>query len=453
MSDSLLLIVNLLLTIAFIVVATSKYKLHPFLALLIASYAMAFLSGMEPVLIGETIRKGFGGMMEYIGIIILLGTIIGVILEKTGAAITMANTVIKIFGSRYPALTMSLVGYIVSIPVFCDSGFIILSSLRKTLTRKLNYSSVTMTIALATGLYASHTFIPPTPGPIAAAGNLGLSNQLGLVILFGLIVSSAALLAGYFWALRVGKKYASSEDDEFFDEERYEKEMAKYGPLPSPFKAFAPIFIPIALIALGSIAVFPGHPFGDGVIFNILLFLGKPINALLIGFFFALLLLPRWDKSTLYDWMEEGIGSAASIIMITGAGGAFGMVLKVTHIGDSIGALLSDYQMGLFLPFIIAAAFKTAQGSSTVALVATSALVAPLLAQLGLDSEYGRVLTVMAIGAGAMTVSHANDSFFWVVTRFGGIDVGTAYRTQTVATLLQGVSAMITIVLLSWIVL
>lgn len=453
MSDSLSLIIILSVTIVFIVIATSRYKLHPFITLLLAAYGMAFATGMEPASIGALISKGFGGMLEYIGIIILLGTMIGVILEKTGAAITMANSVIRVLGSRFPGLTMSIIGYIVSIPVFCDSGFIILSSLRKSLTRKLNYSSVTMTVALATGLYASHTFVPPTPGPIAAAGNLGLNDQLGLVIFFGLIVSSTAVLAGYFWAVYVGKKYHSLEDDEHFDEAAYEQEMKKYGDLPSEFKSFAPIFIPILLIALGSVATFPGYPLGEGLLFKILEFLGKPINALFIGLFFAMSLLPAWNKTTLGDWMEEGIKNAASIIMITGAGGAFGAVLKATQIGDSIGALLQDHNIGIFLPFIIAAAFKTAQGSSTVALVATSALIAPMLPTLGLDSTYGRVLAVMATGAGAMTVSHANDSFFWVVTRFGGLDVATAYKTQTMATLLQGLTAMATITLISWIIL
>ena len=157
--------------------------------------------------------------------------------------------------------------------------------------------------------------------------------------------------------------------------------------------------------------------------------------------------------SAITGWIGKGITAAAPILLITGAGGAFGAILKETQIGETLGNILAGYHLGIFLPFIIAAAFKTAQGSSTVALVATSALIAPLLASIGLDSLYGKVLAVMATGAGAMTISHANDSYFWVVTQFSGMDVKTGYKTHTLATLIQGVVSMIIIFFLSLIIL
>jgi len=160
------------------------------------------------------------------------------------------------------------------------------------------------------------------------------------------------------------------------------------------------------------------------------------------------LLFPKFNKETLTGWIGDGISAAAPILLITGAGGAFGAILKETQIGETIGNLLADYQLGIFLPFIIAAAFKTAQGSTTVAMVATSALIAPLLAGIGLDSEIGRVLAVMSIGAGAMTISHVNDSYFWVVTQFSGMDVKTGLKTHTVGTLIQGTSAIVFIFIL-----
>jgi GntP family gluconate:H+ symporter len=392
---------------------------------------------MPALEIGKTIRTGFGGILTYIGIVIILGTIIGTILEKSGAAITMADSVLKVVGEKHPGLAMSIIGYIVSIPVFCDSGFVILSSLRKSLAKRTKSSSVMMSVALATGLYATHTFVPPTPGPIAAAGNLGLNENLGLVILVGLFVSVVGMLAGYIWAKIAGKKYKSKEDYEEL-EMSYEEIKQQYGELPSAWKAFAPIAVPIVLIALGSVAAFPTKPLGEGGLFTVLSFLGKPINALFIGFFFSLLLLPKLNEETLSGWIGEGLKSASIIIMVTGAGGALGAVLKATPIGDYLGSTLTTFHLGIFLPFIIAAALKSAQGSSTVALVTTSALVAPLLSTLGFESTIGRVLVVMAIGAGAMTVSHANDSFFWVVAEFSGMDVSTAYKSQTVATLIQG---------------
>ncbi|MEF2483182.1 GntP family permease [Vibrio mimicus] len=448
------LILILLAVIAFIVLATTKFKLHPFLALLIAAFVAAFAYGLPADSIAKTITTGFGGILGYIGLVIVLGTIIGVILEKSGAAITMADTVIKLLGERFPTLTMSIIGYIVSIPVFCDSGFVILNSLKESLAKRLATSSVAMSVALATGLYATHTFVPPTPGPIAAAGNLGLESQLGLVIAIGLFVAAVAAIAGMLWANRFQKVEADIVDAQESSKQDWQALKASYGTLPTASQAFAPIFVPILLICLGSIAKFPSFPVGKGILFEVLTFLGQPLTALLIGLLLSVRLLKSTDKVAEFgERISQGITSAAPILLITGAGGAFGAVLKATPLGDYLGTTLSALGVGIFMPFIVAAALKSAQGSSTVALVTTSALVAPLLGQLGLDSEMGRALTVMAIGAGAMTVSHANDSFFWVVSQFSRMSVGLAYRAQTMATLVQGVTAMAVVYVLSLILL
>lgn len=447
------LILILVAIIIFIVIASTKWKIHPFLALLAASFITAFAYGVPANKIAGIINAGFGGILGYIGLVIVLGTIIGVILEKSGAAITMADSVIKLLGERFPTLTMSFIGYLVSIPVFCDSGFVILNSLKESLAKRLRTSSVAMSVALSTGLYATHTFVPPTPGPIAAAGNLGLESSLGLVIGIGLIVAAVASLAGLWWANRF-----VHVDPDIIDEQQpqldWQKLKESYGQLPSPLQAFAPIFVPILLICLNSVAKFPSHPFGEGIVFALLDFIGHPLTALLIGLLLAACLLKSDDKLTEFsERITQGIIAAAPIILITGAGGAFGAVIKETPLTEYLGTHLSSLGVGIFMPFIVAAALKTAQGSSTVSLVATSAMVAPLLGQLGLDSEMGRVLTVMAIGAGAMTVSHANDSFFWVVSQFSRMSVGLAYRAQTIATLIQGVVTMLMVYLLSLILL
>ncbi|WP_337921374.1 GntP family permease [Vibrio cholerae] len=448
------LILILLAIIAFIVLATTKFKVHPFLALLLAAFLGAFAYGLPADTIAKTITTGFGGILGYIGLVIVLGTIIGVILEKSGAAITMADTVIKLLGERFPTLTMSIIGYIVSIPVFCDSGFVILNSLKESLAKRLATSSVAMSVALATGLYATHTFVPPTPGPIAAAGNLGLESQLGLVIAIGLFVAAVAAIAGMLWANRFQAVEADIIDSQESPKQDWQALKASYGQLPSASQAFAPIFVPILLICLGSIAKFPSFPFGQGMLFEVLGFLGQPLTALLIGLLLAVRLLKSADKVAEFgERISQGITAAAPILLITGAGGAFGAVLKATPLADYLGTTLSALGAGIFMPFIVAAALKSAQGSSTVALVTTSALVAPLLGQLGLDSEMGRALTVMAIGAGAMTVSHANDSFFWVVSQFSRMSVGLAYRAQTMATLVQGGTAMAVVYVLSLVLL
>ncbi|MEL0612323.1 GntP family permease [Marinomonas arenicola] len=450
------LVLILIAVIIFIVLATSKYKLHPFLTLILAAFIAAFAYGLPSSTIAKTITSGFGGILGYIGLVIVLGTIIGTILEKSGAAITMADVVIKLLGKRFPTLTMSIIGYIVSIPVFCDSGFVILNSLKQSMANRMKVSSVSMSVALATGLYATHTFVPPTPGPIAAAGNLGLESNLGLVIGVGLLVSAVAAIAGMLWANRFSNVEPDGEGaaELKIENKDYDALKQSYGVLPSPIKAFAPIFVPILLICFGSIANFPSLPLGHGGLYQTLVFLGQPVNALLIGLFLSLPLLKGDNKITAFsERISEGLVSAAPILLITGAGGAFGAVLKATPIGDYLGSSLSALGVGIFMPFLVSAALKSAQGSSTVALVTTSALVAPLLGQIGLDSEMGRVLTVMAIGAGAMTVSHANDSFFWVVAQFSRMSVNQAYKAQTMATLIQGVTAMCAVYLLSLVLL
>jgi len=476
---ALYLTLILILAIGLIVLATSKWHLHPFMALIGASFFVAFavaipqsagwliVEGKDPIsflAIEAIIRSGFGGILAYIGIVIVLGTIIGIILEKSGAALKMADFILRVVGPKRPALAMSIIGWIVSIPVFCDSGYVILSSLRKSVTKKAGVSAVTMSVALATGLYASHTLVPPTPGPIAAAGNLGISDALGLLILVGAFVSMFSMIAGFIWAKYIGTKVELQEDiDNKAAGEQLGKGIdlgeqeiiEKYGKLPSTFMSFAPILIPIILISLGTIVKFfwdvaPANGVGE-FFWTSFMFFGKPINALLVGFVISLGLLPSLSKETLTGWVGEGIKQAGPIILITGAGGAFGAIIKATPMAELIGSGLAGLGLGLLVPFIIAAALKTAQGSSTTALVVTSTLMAPLLPELGIETTMGIVLVVMAIGAGAMTVSHANDSYFWVVAQFTGMDTKQAYKTQTVATLIQGVVTLIVVLILGFI--
>ena len=460
-------IIGLAIVIAFIVFSTAKLKWHPFLVLVLAAFLTAFFYGMPLPKIADTVGTGFGGILGSIGLVIVFGTIIGLVMERTGAAVVMAESVIKVLGERFPTLTMSVIGAIVSIPVFCDSGYVILNSLKETLAKRLKVSSIAMSVALATGLYATHNFVPPTPGPIAAAGNLGLADNLGLVIVMGLVVSVPACLAGWLWANRFVHEQpqgegaagqaaegaapsASGAGAEAADA----ADRARYGQMPSPLMAFMPIVLPIALICIGSVAAFPSRPLGSGLLFTAAAFLGKPLCALLIGFLFSLLLIRGEDRAErISALITQGLVLAAPILLITGAGGAFGAVIKETPVGSYLGHTLSSLGLGVFMPFVVAAALKTAQGSSTVSLVTTSTLVAPLMASIGLDSEMGRLLCVMAIGAGAMTVSHANDSYFWVVTQFSRMSVAQALRAQTAATAVQGIVAILFIWLLSLVLL
>lgn len=441
------LVLVLVVVVALIVVATTALKMHPFLALLLAALLAAFGFRLPLADIPATVTGGFGAILGGIGIVIVLGTVIGVILERTGAAVTMAETVIRLLGQRFPTLTISVIGFIVSIPVFCDSGYVILNSLKESIARRTRTSMVAMSVALATGLFATHTLVPPTPGPIAAAGNLGLTDQLGLVILVGLLVAVVAAAVGLLWANRFTDAVPDGEGAEELEvaTEELEQLKARYGTLPSPVAALAPIVVPILLICLGSVAKLPAAPFGEGAVMDVLGFIGTPLVALLVGLALAASLLRPGSDGTraerFRDSVADGLTASAPILLITGAGGAFGAVIAATDVGSYLGENLSGLGIGVLMPFLVAAALKTAQGSSTVALVTTSALVAPLLGQIGMESDLGRVLVVMAIGAGAMTVSHANDSYFWVVTQFSKMSVAQAYRAQTAATLAMGLSA------------
>ena len=439
----MLSIAILVTLVAAIVFATAKLKINPFLALLAAALVGGFAFGLPVDTIAPTITTAFGATLGNIGLIILFGTIIGVILERTGAAIAMAEALIRVLGTRFPTLTMSVIGFIVSIPVFCDSGFVILNSLKKSLAARAKVSLVAMTIALMTGLYATHVFVPPTPGPLAAAGNLNIIDQLGLIIGFGLIAAAVSALAGLLWANRFLKKNielmpeVAGEEDE----QDYEKIRASYGKLPNAFLAFLPILAPILLICIASIAKLPALPFGESGLYTAVVFLGTPVIALAVGLLASLFLLRGKGKLDMFgERVTEGIRISAPILLITASGAAFGAVLAASDLTDFLGSSLSALGLGLAVPFLISAALKTAQGSSTVAMVTTSVLLLPLLPALGLDSDLGKVLSVLAIGAGAMVVSHANDSFFWVVSQLSRIPVATAYRTLTPATAIQGVA-------------
>lgn len=443
MTGSMGLFIIILIAIVAMVILISKYKWHPFIVLLLSTYFVGLATKMPVSDIIKNMTSGFGGILGNIGIVIIAGTIIGTILEKTGAALTMANTILKVVGKDKAALTMSLTGYVTSIPVFCDSGFVILSPINRALADKAKVSLAVMATALSSGLYATHCLVPPTPGPIIMADTL--KADLGLVILVGLGISIPVMIVGYIYAVKVASRYEVPANPDVTVEEL----MEKYGRLPSAGKSFAPIVLPIILIALKSIADFPAQPFGAGFIKNFFDFIGHPITALLLGIGLALTLIPKSEKKGSFEWISDGIVNSASILAITGAGGALGAMLKALPLADVLSSSLLKYNVGIFLPFIIAMLLKTAMGASTVAMIITSAMVAPLLGSMGLTSDFARILVVMSIGAGSMVVSHANDSYFWVVSQFSDLDTSTAYKCQTGVTLVQGVTAIIVIAILA----
>jgi len=291
--------------------------------------------------------------------------------------------------------------------------------------------------------------VPPTPGPVAAAGIL--NADLGVVILWGLLVSIPAMLVGWLFAMKFGSKIKIDPDPELTEEE-INKRMKE---APTATSAFMPIVVPIILIVLKSISDFPTKPFGDGGFRNFIGFIGNPVTALVIGILIAFLLPKKLDKEMLSmsGWVGQAVLNAGIIILITASGGAFGKVLQNSGIANVIGQNLAKANLGMWLPFIVAAAIKTAQGSSTVAIITTASLLAPLMEPLGLTSTVAKALAVVAIGAGSMVVSHANDSYFWVVTQFSKMDVKTGYKLQTFGTFIEGITAAVIVWLISLVVL
>ena len=429
--------------IILMVVAIARWKVHPFLAILGTAILLAALLGVPFADIPDVIGKGFGGVSSGIALVIIFGTLIGSVLERTGGAVALARAVERVVGKRHPRLAMMLIGWIVSIPVFCDSGFVLVSPIGKSLAQRSGISPVPLMLALAAGLFASHVFIPPTPGPVAAAGMMGLENNLLLVIGLGIVVSLLSLIPAYFFAARFGKDTSESSKNSKSSEPSVNCNATL---------AFLPIVLPIVLMALGSVAALAPLPAGVAAT---LTFLGKPVIALMIALLSCLPLLMQTEMtSKFYDITQSSLKTAGPIIFITAAGGVLGAVVVasgfvdiIKESGDALKAL------GVVFPFIIAAILKSAQGSSTVAITTTASMMGmfndsgSMMSALGFTSPLAAALVVMAIGAGAMTVSHANDSYFWVVTGFGGIKARDGYRTMTLMTLIMGLSAILLIAL------
>jgi len=432
----------LLLVVALLVWATVRWNLHPFLGLLLSAILIGFLASLPVADILSAIGDGFGSTLGSIGIVIAAGSIIGEYLDRSGGAKVLANKILDTVGEKNAPLSMSLTGYIVSIPVFCDSGFIVLSALNKAISKRSKIPLAVLGIALASGLYATHVFVPPTPGPLAAAATL--DADVGWVLILGLVVSIPVMAAALIWAVTWCKNFTVEFDTSA------QSTPASLQP-PSFTIAITPILTPIILIALKSIAELPSAPFGETFLFDLFVFFGNPIMALLVGVGLSFLMVKNGKDKVQQTWLEEALKKAGIIILITGAGGAFGSVLRETELGEFASRFTDMGGFGILIPFLIAAFLKTAQGSSTVSIITTAAIAAPLLGPLGLESTIGKALVVLSIGAGSLTVSHVNDSYFWVVAKFSEMDTSTALKTHTIATAIMGVTGYFTVQVLAWV--
>ena len=444
------LIIIFAAAIAIMVVAISKWHLHPFIAILLTALIFGIVSGIPLPQMTTLIGSGFSKIFAGIGLVIIFGTLMGTILEQSGAALKIADCIIKLLGKRHPVLSMALMGWVVSIPVFCDSGFVVLNPIREALVKKTQSSPVAMTVALSGGLYLSHVFIPPTPGPLAAAETLGLSGNLLLVMGMGLLCSIFPMFLLILFSNYIGRRISCSTDaSTSTDADRiaaeYNAIIDKSGKLPSAALSFAPIIVPIILMSLASIL--QGAEMQQQLK-DVVLFLSNPTIALAIGLLFATFLLKR--GSGFEEMVENSLKRSGPILFITAAGSVLGNIVAGSPL---VGFITDNAQvlngLGLLFPFLVAAMLKSSMGSSSVAIITAAGIVAPFAEAMGLASPIGLTLICMAVGAGSMTVSHSNDSYFWVVTKFGRMDIKSGYKTQTLATLILGLGALAELYIIS----
>ena len=432
----------LLAGIGLIIVLSTRYRVHPFFSLSLACFVTGGLGGLDAASIGSLMKEGFGKIMSSLGFIIVLGTALGMVLQANGATTAMANAIIKRVGSKRSAFAMSLTGFMVGLPIFCDSGYVVLNGLNQSMIRRTGIATAILSTAMATGLYAVHCFIPPHPGITAALGTM--HAEMGKVILLGLVAAIPAMLAGYYWAVRRGRKFPLATAGNDPEVPQPDAEQA----LPGTVLSFIPVLVPVVLIACRALIPVPDHR-----VLRWTLMAGEPAIALSIGLVLALCIPKKWERGALGRLMHHGLEKAGGILVIIGAGGAFGAVIHALKLQDQLAHMQGVHALGIFFPFLVAVILKTAQGSSTVAVLTAASIVVPFLPGLGLDTENGRVLTVLAMGAGSMAVSHINDAYFWVITNFSGQELKPVLQVYSMATVWMALTGMMAVYLLSLIML
>ena len=414
----------ILITITWIILGNSKLKLNPLFVIFLACILLGLLLNLSITNISFDIFNGFVSVSKKIGLLILFGVIIGICLEKTGATEIISISLIKKLTFLPISYVINLIGFLISIPVFCDAAFIILSSLNKKISELTKSSKKSITVALSTGLFATHVLVPPTPGPMAAAANLDLKNIFLLFICGGIFAFFLSLIGGLYSQKFIQKTKAISEEDLKVLISRIGTKKTLSFNLAS-----SPIWIPLVIMSINPIAP------------NEIKILTSPTFALFIGAIISIYLSIR--NISFKKLLLVSLKQSLPIIGITGMGGGLGQIIKNIDVVSWFNKIDSFTSLGIIIPFLISASLKTAQGSSTVAIITSASIIYPMLSVFGLDNELGKTLAILSIGVGSMTVSHANDSYFWVVSQFSGMDINTTYKTHTIATLFQGIFGII----------
>jgi GntP family gluconate:H+ symporter len=431
----------ILISIILIVVLTSVFRYNAFLSMLTASLLLAITTlPLQEVI--PSIMLGFGNTMKSIGLIIILGIMLGLILDKTGATHSIAKSMLRLTGKEHSGLAIHLTGFVTGVPIFCDSGFIVLHGINRSLVHNTGKPMIFMATVLAAGLYSVHCLIPPHPGATAAAGIMGA--DIGKLIMIGIPVALFASLSGFFWARYISKNVPHDHPSTAAE---YNTSVGQTH-LPAPSRSFLPIIVPLILLSGRSIALLIPHN-EENVFLKIVSFTGEPVIALIIGIILAISLYEKINLKSLNELFDLSIEKSGQILALTAAGGIFGNVIKMTGAGEVAGNFLAKTELGLFIPFLIAAFLKTAQGSSTVAIMTTASILAPMLSTLNINSETGIILATLSMGAGSMIVSHTNDSYFWVITKFSEMEPKSTLRVYTTTSLVMGITAFLIILFAS----
>ena len=421
--------------LAVLIFLLMKTKFHPALALVTGACVVGIISGVEVGKIPGLITSGFGGTLSSIGLVIAFGCMMGQIMEETNAAKRMAHSFIELFHGKNEDIALACTGFLVSIPIFADSALIILSPLIKSISQAKKKSLTGLAIITACCLEITHCSVPPTPGPLAVVAQFGDSINLGSFILFGIAMGIPIMIVVTILGRIVGNKWYKivDENGEIVDVDaalarQYAIESSKptipqldsNEEYPSTFMSFAPIFVPVILILASTVTsmLFPGQ---DNALISIISFLGSPIIAVGLALLVAIYgLAGKWSKKDVLDCLERGVASCSTVILITGAGGAFGNIIKSSGIGDVIANGLTGLNMPvLLLPFLMAGILKLVLGSGTVAMTTTATICAPILMNMpGVNLMFAAYAACM----GSQMFSLQNDSFFWVLTRTFKLD-------------------------------
>ena len=420
--------------IAAIVLLSTRYKFSVFFVLLAVAAATGTAAGLKAEQTIALLKAGIGGTIEKIGLLIILGITLGILLEKSGAMKSLALSVLRRTGEARAPLALSWVGFVIGLPIFCDSGYVILSGLMRSVSNQAVGKHLWSVIALASSLYAVHCLVPPHPGITAAAGTL--QADLGQVMLLGAMAAVPAAIVGY-W---LGKWYNRRFPVVF---EQPNETIEDNADLPRPALALLPIIVPVMLIGLKS--AFNLWPTPEAFWWPMVKLAGEPIVAILIGILLCLPLFQHLTFAGFNELLDAALAKSGNILLITAAGGAFGEIIKALEIGKVFGPALAESGLGLLVPFLLAAVFKTAQGSSTVAVISTAGILAPLLPSLGFEGGFSNASALLAMGAGSMVVSHTNDSYFWVVAKFSDVPMETALKTYTLVTAAMGIVSFVAV--------